>query len=100
MDKLALAIKDYDKAIEIDPADKNAVNNRGAVLGRLGRYSEAIRDFERAIEIDPALASAHKNLGKVYEIRGETDKAILSYKKAAALGSLWAKEYLSSRGLE
>jgi tetratricopeptide (TPR) repeat protein len=46
-------IECYDKALEIDPKDSDAWNNKGTALGKLGRYNEAIECFDKALEIDP-----------------------------------------------
>jgi tetratricopeptide (TPR) repeat protein len=45
------AIKDYDRAIEIDPADKDAYTNRGNSHTVLGQHVRAIKDYDKAIEI-------------------------------------------------
>ena len=50
------AIKYYDKAIEIDPNNANAWNNKGLALDNLGKYEEAIKCYDKAIEIDPNYA--------------------------------------------
>ncbi len=43
------ALKDYDKAIELDPNDADAYNNRGNAKNNLGLNIQAIKDFEKAI---------------------------------------------------
>jgi len=53
------AIKDYDKAIENDPADAKAFCLRGAAKQRLNDYDGAIIDCSKAIQIDPDLAEAY-----------------------------------------
>jgi tetratricopeptide (TPR) repeat protein len=50
------AIKCYDKAIEIEPNNAEAWNNKGIVLGRLSKYEEAIACYDKAIEIEPDYA--------------------------------------------
>ena len=47
------AIKYYDKAIELDPNNADAWNNKGLALYNLGKYEEAIKYYDKAIEIDP-----------------------------------------------
>ena len=50
------AIKDYDKAIELDPNFAPAYHNRGIAKYELKQYSEAIADYDKAIELDPNYA--------------------------------------------
>lgn len=57
------AIKDYDKAIEIDPNNSNALNNRGYTYNVIGDYETAIKDFERAISLEESFAYALNNRG-------------------------------------
>jgi tetratricopeptide (TPR) repeat protein len=40
-----------DKAIEFKPDYHEAWNNRGSVLGYLGRFEEAIASYDKALEI-------------------------------------------------
>jgi tetratricopeptide (TPR) repeat protein len=42
-----------DKAIEFKPDYHEAWNNRGSVLGYLGRFEEAIASYDKALEINP-----------------------------------------------
>ena len=43
----------YDKALEIDPNNVNAWNNKGDALFDLGRYEESLVCYDKALEIDP-----------------------------------------------
>ncbi len=58
------AIKDYDKAIELNPQYAKAYNNRGKAKAKLGRNEEAIKDYDKAIELNPQLAEAYNNREK------------------------------------
>ena len=48
------AIDEYRRALAIDPANAEALNELAKVLFHIGRLDEAARSFERAIEIDSA----------------------------------------------
>ena len=48
-----LALKDYDKAIELQPDFYDAYNNRGVVKSDLGDYADAISDYDKVIELSP-----------------------------------------------
>ena len=56
------ALKDFTKAIEIDPKYSTACYNRN-ILYNLGRKEEAIKDYTKAIEIDPKYSTAYHNRG-------------------------------------
>lgn len=60
------AVKDYDRAIEINPQDAGAYNNRGLAFDNLGEHRKAIEDFNRAIEIAPQEAMIYSNRGIAY----------------------------------
>ncbi len=47
------AIKNYDKALKLNPHSSLAYNNKGFALGHLERYGEAIECFDKALEICP-----------------------------------------------
>ena len=49
------AIRDYTKAIELDPKFVDAYNNRGLSYDNKKEYDSAIRDYTKAIELDPKL---------------------------------------------
>ena len=76
------AIDDYTKAIEINPLDYTAYNNRGHAKRYLNDRQRAIADFTTAIEINPRIVLAYFNRGidrfKLGDLRG----AITDYDKA------------------
>jgi tetratricopeptide (TPR) repeat protein len=45
------AIKDFDKAIELNPKDADAYSNRGFTYGKLGDSGKAIRDLKTAARL-------------------------------------------------
>jgi tetratricopeptide (TPR) repeat protein len=64
------AISWYDKAIELDPNNAKAWNNKGMTIGNLGKYQEAIKCYDKAIELDPNMTVARKNRDLVYKLLG------------------------------
>ena len=48
-----LAIKDYDKAIEINPKYVEAYNNRGTAKCLLGQFESAIKDYNSSLALNP-----------------------------------------------
>ena len=79
------AIADYTKAIEINPYDADAYNNRGNARKNLGDKEGAIADYNKAIEINPYDAAAYGNRGLLYYELVDRQRAISDMQKAAQL---------------
>ncbi len=75
----------YDKALEADPQNTDAWNNKGACQHKLGRLEEAVQSFNRALECDKQNAAALRNLGSSLNALGRHTEALDALKKAAAL---------------
>ncbi len=89
-----LATRDYNKAIELDPAYAKAYNNRGNAYGSKGEYDQAIRDLNKAIKLDPKNAHAYySNRGVVYRDKGDLEQAIRDFDQAIALDPAYATAY-------
>ena len=81
-----LAIKAFNKAIELDPNNVDAYIRRGNVYGSKGEYDLAIKDFDKAIALDPNNADAYRMRGIEYGSKSEYDLAINDFNKAIELG--------------
>lgn len=85
-----LAVRDFTRAIEDDPALAAAYNDRGAAFSALHRPAEAARDFTQALALHPANADQVLfNRALAYEDQGETKLAYLDYQAAARLNPGW-----------
>ena len=82
-----LAIKECQKAIELDRSFGNPYNDIGSYLIHLGKLDEAIPWFFKAINSLNYIPRHYPyyNLGRVYERKGEWLKAIEYYKEAFRL---------------
>jgi tetratricopeptide (TPR) repeat protein len=76
------AIRNYENALEINPAYAEAHNNLGVALSAKGDLDQAILHYQQALEINPAYAEAHNNLGVALSAKGLLDEAILHYQQA------------------
>jgi len=85
-DRFNQTISDATKAIEINPRNATAYNNRGDAYFNKGEYDKAISDFTKAIEINPTFAVVFSNRGFVYYRKQEYDKAWEDVHKAQNLG--------------
>ena len=79
------AIKDYNRAIQIEPDYADAYNNRGSVYAQKGDLDSAIKDFTDAIYFKPDDATSYINRGNVYIDKGKLELAIKDYTKAIKL---------------
>jgi tetratricopeptide (TPR) repeat protein len=91
------AISDFTKAIEIDPKNTDAYNNRGNARYALGDKPGAIADYSKAIEINPKYAAAYNNRGNARYALGDKPGAIADYNRAIKIDPKYALAY-ANRG--
>ena len=91
------AAEDFTHAIELEPQDAAAYNNRGNALRHLERYNEALADYARAIELNPQYAAAYNNRGGALNHMGRHKDAIADYTRAIELNPQDAAAY-NNRG--
>jgi len=70
------AIVAYNRALEIDPKDKQAWVDKGNVLNLLENYTGAIVAYNRALEIDPNYKWSLSNKGWALNELGNYTQAI------------------------
>ncbi len=87
------AIADYNQAIQINPQDAEAYNNRGIAYADLGQYEQATADYNQALQINPQLAEAYYNRGNAYYDLGQYEQAIADYTQAIQINPQLAKAY-------
>jgi len=92
------AIKDYDKAIDLDPKFVKTYYNRAITYDILGNYQQALKDYDKAIELDPKEAKSYNNRGIVYGRLGNLPQAIKDFGKALELDPQYAAAYMN-RGI-
>jgi tetratricopeptide (TPR) repeat protein len=78
------AIRDFRRALEIDPDFLIALVNIGNAYRRQKRWDEAKGVLERAIELSPEDADANYGLGMVFAELNDTDQAYDRLQKALA----------------
>lgn len=75
------AISSFDKALEINPDNHDAWNNKGVALLMLGIYEEAITCFDKAISLNPTQTNtALVNRDLAVEIRRSNGVTTISDK--------------------
>jgi tetratricopeptide (TPR) repeat protein len=53
MERFEDAIKCFEKVLEVNPKNMQAMNNIGIILGRMGKFDEAIEVFDKVLSIEP-----------------------------------------------
>ena len=79
------AIEAYYHAIQLNPGDAIAYNNRGVAYQIKGDDEFAIEDLSRAIRLKSNYAGAYSNRGIAYKSKGEINRAIEDYNEAIDL---------------
>ena len=94
--QLAVAEKNYLRAIEIDPENIQAYNNLGNLLADTGRPEEAIDLFKKAIELDGGYsADPYNNLGLAYVDMQQLQEAAQAFRDAAEANPFFADARLN-----
>jgi tetratricopeptide (TPR) repeat protein len=91
------AIKNYGRAIELEPYHYKAYFNRGVMHERKQDYQNAIADYTRTIIIKPNYDKAYSNRGFIYKLINDQEKALADYNKAIELNPR-NENALSNRG--
>ena len=83
--RVADAIAQLERSLELDPESAAGQFELGTVLLNEKRLSEAIPRLERATTLQPDWSDAYNNLGAVYLLRGEMDAARQAFDRAIVL---------------
>jgi len=75
----------YNKGIQYDPKDLDALHNRGNAYASLGKYNEAIADYSKVLNKNPNYILALMGRSKTYANTGKFDSATMDINRAIAL---------------
>jgi len=81
-DKVQMAYVEFQKAIEMDPNNKDVLNALGIIYLRFDDLPKAKDSFLKAVTIDPDFSEANNNLGATYGKLGKWSDAVNSFKTA------------------
>ncbi|HVP10947.1 MAG TPA: tetratricopeptide repeat protein [Phycisphaerae bacterium] len=70
------AIRQYRKALKLNPSNAVAHSNLGGLLVTQGAIKEGVPHLEEAIRLDPANGGPHYNLGMLRSNQGRVDEAV------------------------
>lgn len=93
-DKFSESLEAYETALQLDPTNSEAWNNRGIDEGLLGMYDDALTSFENALAINQSYAEAWYNMGVVYDLKDDPYTALQAYKMATRIDPEYQKAWI------
>lgn len=86
LNRYAEAIRDYDRAITLNPNFSVALNNRAWAYYRSGNVAKAWPDVRRSLQLDPWSGHAHDTRAHLLQSDGRPDEAYKDYVAAMRFG--------------
>ena len=93
------ALRDYEQAIRLDPANAGAYINRGLSLAEHGDYKAALKDYDEAIRVNPTKYKAFYGRSCARAQLGDFDAAWRDINETLRLNPKFALAYLFRGGL-
>ncbi len=79
------AVESFERAVDANPEDPDALNNLAQVLVRTGRARDALPHLDRAIALEPNIWAYHFNRARAYGELQQWSRAAAGYRDALAL---------------
>ena len=79
------AVEFYERAVEIDPRNAEALDHLAMSRFGDGRYEEALALYRTLAEVRPASTLTHSNLGSTLYYLGRPEDALVSFERALSL---------------
>jgi tetratricopeptide (TPR) repeat protein len=79
------AMREFRRALELDPNNAPAHWHVGAALASTGAYAEAADHLAQSVALDPRNSQAHSDLGLLLAILGRFDESVDHLERAVAL---------------
>jgi type IV pilus assembly protein PilF len=76
------AFVSFQKAVKLDPNNKEARYGLGHILAMQGKLPQAEEEFRAATKLDESYSEAHTYLGQILEKQGRWTEAIASFRQA------------------
>ncbi|MFC3456237.1 tetratricopeptide repeat protein [Amycolatopsis speibonae] len=84
-DDTEAAKRDYDRALDLSPADPYVWSDRGNLFRDEGDWERALADLDRAVELDPTYAYSWRGRGSARAELGDLDGAMADLDEAVRL---------------
>lgn len=75
----------FDKALEADPNNTDALNALGTLYAERGQLAMSVEMFRKVADLTPSAAYLHNNIGYALYLQGRYTEAIQSLRKAVSL---------------
>lgn len=92
---LPSALENYNKTLELNPTDYNALNNIGIILKDLMRLDDAANSLMLSLKINNNNPIALNNLGIIFDLKGDFKTAVELFQKAIEIHPGYAEAYLN-----
>jgi tetratricopeptide (TPR) repeat protein len=79
------AKRNYEKAVKLNPAYAEAINNLGTIYYAKKSFRRAVGQYNKALKVTPNSASIYSNLGTAQFARRKYKEASEAYQKALSL---------------
>src|SRR5688572_53333 len=76
---------EYQKVLDLEPGNADALRSKGFLYRCTGRFDEAIQLTKKSISFDPIKAATYFNFGQLLYHSNHLEEAIASYKKVLEL---------------
>ena len=94
------SIKAFDKSIELQNKNFEALFNKANSLSELGRYGEALDFYNKSIEQNSEFAPAYNNRGNVHQELNNLDNALDDFHKATQISSNYPQAYANMGNIQ
>ena len=89
------ALKNFEKATQVDPGYPLGWLNYGGMLLRVKNYESAAKALSKAVELMPNRSEAQLNLGSAYRGAGKLAQARVAYMKALKIRPNYSSAYFN-----
>ncbi len=87
------ALKEIQRAIELDPESAVAYCALGFAYGKMGKFHKAVEAFQKALEKDPKCGLAHRGLALWRARMGEVEEAVRELEEALKVEPQYSATY-------
>ena len=88
------AEEEYEKVLDLEPGNADALRSKGFLYRCIGRFDEAIQLTKRSITFDPIKPATYFNFGQLLYHTNHLDEAVASYKKALELNPQFPRAHI------
>ncbi len=87
------AIEDYNRSLQIDPAQPSVHYDLAQALRRVNLREEAIKEYGLAARFDPRMVQAYNNMGITFREMHQYEDAVKAFRKVIEVAPTYEKAY-------